>query len=231
MTAFLLVHGAWHGGWVWGRVARLLREAGHDVFTPTLSGCGERSHLSGLHINLSLHIKDIENVISWEDLDNFVLVGHSYGCAVVSAVADRKADQIRALACIDGFMPKHGESVWDHTTPKHPYFLRGAGRQGGLTEPIPSEEFAVNATDLDWVKSKVVPMSMACFTEQLTLTGAVESIPSKSYVHCSGWGPSPFGAFHDQLADNHSWKVMRVACGHHWMIDAPEDCATFLMNL
>jgi len=228
MTAFALVHGAWHGGWVWRRVARILRDAGHDVITPTLTGCGERVHLAGNHVNLSLHVTDVQNAIRWEDLEDYVLVGHSYGCAVVSAVADRDAAQMRALVCIDGFMPRDGEAVWDYTKPKHPYFVDGAGKNGGRTEPIPSEEFGINPEDLDWVKSKVVPMSIACFMEQIDLSGALENIPTKAYVHCSGWGPSPFGAIHDQLAETPGWQVHRIECGHHRMIDEPETCASFL---
>ena len=97
-TTFVLVHGAWHGGWCYGRVAALLRARGHTVFTPTLTGQGERAHLLSGSINLSTHIEDVLGVFRCERLDNVVLAGHSYGGMVITGVADRIAERIKALA-------------------------------------------------------------------------------------------------------------------------------------
>lgn len=95
MATFVLVHGAWHGGWCWQRVARLLRAAGHEVHTPTLTGLGERAHLMGRHVNLDTYIQDILGVLQWEELSDVVLCGHSYGGMVISGVADRVPNTIR----------------------------------------------------------------------------------------------------------------------------------------
>ena len=109
-ATFVLVHGAWSGGWCYHKVAARLRARGHDVFTPTLTGQGERSHLLSGTINLSLHIEDILAVFRCENLSDVVLAGHSYGGMVITGVADRAADRIRALAYLDAFLPEDGQS-------------------------------------------------------------------------------------------------------------------------
>src|SRR5215213_5264319 len=108
---FLLVHGAWHGGWCWRRVSDLLEKRGHKVFSPTLTGLGERSHLLNDKINLSTHITDIANVMKWEGLKDFVLVGHSYGGYVITGVAERVPEAIASIVFLDAFMPESGESL------------------------------------------------------------------------------------------------------------------------
>src|SRR5262249_11006109 len=109
MATFILVHGAWHGSWCWKRVRSALKKAGHDVFTPTLTGVGERSHLLAETVDLGIHTLDVLNLVKWEELNDFVLCGHSYGGMVVSGVADRVPDRVRALVYLDAFVPEHGE--------------------------------------------------------------------------------------------------------------------------
>jgi pimeloyl-ACP methyl ester carboxylesterase len=113
---FVLVHGAWHGGWCWRRVSDLLEKKGHKVFTPTMTGLGERSHLLDAKINLATHVTDIVNVIKWESLNDIVLVGHSYGGAVVSGVAEQVPEAIGCFVFLDAFAPENGESVASLTT-------------------------------------------------------------------------------------------------------------------
>src|ERR1700726_2852475 len=114
---FVLVHGAWHGGWCWQRVADRLRGGGHMVFTPTLTGLGERSHLLCAGIDLKTHISDIVNVMKWENLSDVVLCGHSYGGLVVPGVAEQMAPAIRSIVFLDAFVPHNGESMEDLTGP------------------------------------------------------------------------------------------------------------------
>src|SRR6204780_3652494 len=113
---FVLVHGAWHGGWCWQRVADWLRHGGHAVFTPTLTGLGERSHLLRAGIDLTTHVTDVVNVIKWEELSDVVLCGHSYGGMVISGVADQMAAAIRSIVFLDAFVPKNGEAAQDLTS-------------------------------------------------------------------------------------------------------------------
>src|SRR5713226_3159825 len=108
MTTFLLAHGGWVGGWYWGRVTPLLGAAGHRVFTPTLTGCGERAHLINPAIDLDTHIEDVVNVIQYEDLRDVVLVGHSYGGMVITGVAEHVAERLAHLCYLDAFVPEDG---------------------------------------------------------------------------------------------------------------------------
>src|SRR5262249_2328900 len=110
---FVLVHGAWHGGWCWRRGAGILRDSGQDVDTPTLTGLGERSHLLDRKITLATHITDVVNVMKWEDLKDIVLVGHSYGGMVVSGVAEEMQPAIASLVFLDAFVPQNGDSLAD----------------------------------------------------------------------------------------------------------------------
>ena len=113
MATYLLVHGAWHGGWCWRRVTDILRAEGHTVFTPTLTGLGERAHLARPEIDLETHISDVLGVLDAEELDDVILCGHSYGGMVITGVADRLPGRIKALVYLDAFVPEHGESVID----------------------------------------------------------------------------------------------------------------------
>ncbi len=113
MATFVICHGAWDGGWYWQDVANLLREKGHHVYTPSLTGLGERVHLGNPAIDLDTHIQDIVNVCLFEALDKVVLVGHSYGGAIITGVADRIPNRLSELIYIDAFVPKNGESLVD----------------------------------------------------------------------------------------------------------------------
>src|ERR1044071_8621006 len=108
---FVLVHGAWHGGWCWRRVSDILEKRGHKVFTPTLTGLGERSHLLRAGVNVSTHVTDIVNVLKWERLSDVVLCGHSYGGLVVSGVAEQAAGEIASIVFLDAFIPQNGDAM------------------------------------------------------------------------------------------------------------------------
>src|SRR5271157_4298241 len=139
MAAFVLVHGAWHGSWCWKRVRRLLQAKGHDVFTPTLTGVADRSHLMSREVNLETHILDVVNLIRWEELSDIVLCGHSYGGAVVTGAADRVPDRIRSLVYLDAFVPENGENVVQHAP-----FEGDQVVDGWKVLPILAETFGVN---------------------------------------------------------------------------------------
>src|SRR5262245_44663374 len=115
MATFVLVHGGGHGGWCYSKVARLLRAQGHDVYTPTLTGLGERSHLVSPAVDLDMHVHDVVQVLHYEDLRDAILVGHSYGGMVITGVADRAADRIGKLVFLDAANPVNGQSLVDVT--------------------------------------------------------------------------------------------------------------------
>ena len=115
--AFVLVHGAWHGGWCWTRVTPLLEAAGHRAFAVTLTGLGDRAHLSAPSVDLETHITDVVSMLDMDDLNDVVLVGHSYGGMVVSGAAERAWKRIRRLVYLDALVPKHGQSAFDLIQP------------------------------------------------------------------------------------------------------------------
>jgi len=233
MSNFVLVHGGWHGGWCWRKVARLLRDQGHDVFTPTLTGLGERSHLLSADINLDTQIQDVANVIDYEDLDQVVLVGHSFGGMVISGVADRMAARVAALVYLDAFVPEDGDSLLALTSESFRQFLTdGASRHGGLVAPpVSAEGFSVNPADRAWVDAKCGPHPFAAFLQRISLTGAWKAVPRKVYVYCDGWSPNPFAELFERLNADPEWTARTAPCGHDIMIDLPDALADMLLAL
>src|SRR5437868_3991930 len=149
---FVLVHGAWHGGWCWRRVADLLEAKGHKVFAPTLTGLGERSHLLRAGINVSTHVTDVANVLKWEGLSGVVLCGHSYGGLVVSGVAEKAAAAIGSIVFLDAFVPERGDAMADLTNQATRDALKAAVERGDLgVPPRSAAAFLVNEKDRAWV--------------------------------------------------------------------------------
>ncbi|HEY5635660.1 MAG TPA: alpha/beta fold hydrolase [Burkholderiales bacterium] len=231
MRTFVLVHGAWHGGWCWSRAAQRLRAEGHAVFTPTLTGVGERAHLAGTEVNLSLHIRDLCNVLAWEDLTQVVLVGHSYGGMVITGAADAMPERIASLVYLDAFVPEDGKAVWDYFLPERRVgMMEGAQANGGRVPPVPGERFNVNPADRAWVDGKCTPMALACFVERIKLTGAHEKVARHMHILAEGWGPSPFVAFNERLRNDSRWQTASLACGHDAMVDDPEGLTRLLLE-
>ena len=183
---FVLVHGAWHGGWCWRRVVDRLTAKGRYVVAPTLTGLGERSHLASDSITLSTHIDDVVNEIKWKDLDAVTLVGHWYGGMVITGVAERVRERIAAIVYLDAFLPQDGQSLST---------LRGSRGSAPSPEafapPIPAASFRVNAKDAAWVDSKMTPHPVKCFTETLRVSGAYLTIPQKIYIRARDTRPRP----------------------------------------
>jgi pimeloyl-ACP methyl ester carboxylesterase len=229
-TTFILVHGAWSGGWCYARVAALLRARGHTVFTPTLTGQGERAHLLSGAINLSTHIADVLGVFNYERLEQVVLAGHSYGGMVITGVADRISEKIKALAYLDAFVPEDGQSLFDiNIAANTQRFLQVAGTLGGLAVPAPSAAyFGVNAADAPTVDALATPFPLGCFTEKLKLSGGYRSVARHLYVHGTVLPrESPFRPFYER-AKAAGWSAHALSCGHHVMLDEPEKTAELL---
>lgn len=223
MAIFVLVHGAWHGGWCWQRVARLLQNEGHAVHAPTLSGVGERSHLSSPAINLTTHVRDVVDEIRWKELEDIVLVGHSYGGMVVTGVAEQCSSSIASIVYLDAFLPENGQSLNDIVGSAHE-------SSGGLVEPLSAEFFAVNAQDRDWVNRMMTPQSAATFAEQLQVTGALNNIAKKTYVRALQGAIPPFAAIYARLSNDPAWQCLELDCGHDVMIDQPKEVARILLK-
>jgi pimeloyl-ACP methyl ester carboxylesterase len=226
----VLVHGAWHGGWCYGRVADLLRGSGHRVYTPTLTGLGKRSHLLTRAINLSTHVTDITNLIRWEDVRQIILVGHSYGGMVVTGVADAMTDRISALVYLDAFLPTAGKSLHDIVpTEVADAQVRSASASNGLSvPPIPAAAFGVNEADRMWVDSLCTPHPLGTLTQPIELTGSHARVASKSYVLATK-NPLPlFQEFARSMRIERSCTSYELPCGHDVMIDLPKETAAII---
>jgi pimeloyl-ACP methyl ester carboxylesterase len=236
MATFVLVHGAWHGSWCWKRVRAALRNEGHEVFTPTLSGLAERSHLLAPDIDLDTHILDVVNLIRWEELTDIVLCGHSYGGFVVTGVADRLPEKIRALVYLDAFVPDDGENLLQLAPQsRRDHIESGLSSDGSASmqwkvPPIPAAVFNVNSADRDWVDKQCTSHPLGTLMQPIRLTGGIETIPKIIYVRATEYEKdSPFPPF-EAKAMARAWKVIRVASGHDVMLDAPEACVELLLD-
>ncbi|MFZ5691410.1 MAG: alpha/beta fold hydrolase [Pseudomonadota bacterium] len=231
MTTYVLVHGAWGGGWKFARVAERLRQRGHTVFTPTLTGAAERSHLLSGAINLSTHVTDVLNVIRYEDLSGIVLLGHSYGGMVITQVADKIPEKIAALVYLDAFVPEDGQSLFDLNIPANTQmFLARAGGNGGLLIPPPPAKayFNVNDADAPRVDALAAPQPIGTMIEKVVLTGAYRSVKTNIYVHGTVLPrESPFKRFHD-AAKAAGWETHALPCGHDIMLDRPDELTDIL---
>ncbi len=229
---FVLVHGAWHGGWCWRRVSDILEKQGHKVFAPTLTGLGERSHLMRAGINVTTHVTDVVNVIKWESLSGVVLCGHSYGGMVVSGVAEQMADKIAAIVFLDAFVPQDGDSMADLTSGVVREGLKAALDRGDLgMPPRPAAAFLVNEKDQAWVDSKCVPQPIGTMTEQLKLTGALERIGRKAYIRAAAYPNPGFDKAFARVKADRSWHTYEVPCGHDVMVDMPERLTEILLEV
>jgi pimeloyl-ACP methyl ester carboxylesterase len=228
---FVLVHGAWHGGWCWRRVTDRLQKAGHTVFTPTLTGLGERSHLMRAGINLTTHVTDVVNVMKWERLTDIVLCGHSYGGMVIAGVAEQMAPAIRSIVFLDAFVPRNGEATQGLTSAAVQEGVAAAVQRGDLgMPPRSSEAFGVNVADRAWVDSLCVPQPIGCFTEKIVLSGAGDRIARKTYIRAASYVNPGFDRALAAANADASWRTYEVPCGHDVMVDAPERLSEILLE-
>jgi pimeloyl-ACP methyl ester carboxylesterase len=228
MTTFLICHGAWSAGWAWKKVRPLLRSAGHDVITPSYTGSGERAHLTGPQVDLSLHIQDVLGVIEYEDLSDFILVGHSYGGMVVTGVADRVPERVRQLVYLDAFVPRNGESLSD---------LVPAGAaavpplvEGWLVPPNPSPPDTSEA-DLAWISSRRRHQPVRTFIEKLQIQTETPAMP-RTYIYCAAKaGGDPFLQFAERLKNDPAWSYVERDWTHSPNVTQPEALAQLLLEI
>jgi pimeloyl-ACP methyl ester carboxylesterase len=229
---FVLVHGAWHGGWCWRRVSDLLEKKGHKVFTPTMTGLGERSHLIDPKINLATHITDIVNVIKWEGLKDIVLVGHSYGGAIVSGVAEQAGDTIASIVFLDAFVPENGDSLAAKASQGTRDAIAAVVQKGETTmKPISAAFFQVNEKDRAWVDRMCTPHPIATLTDKSTITGARDRIAKRAYIRAKGYSSGPFDAAHEKAKATAGWRVYEMPCGHDAMVDMPDRLTEILIEV
>ncbi len=233
MATFILVHGGWSGAHGFRKVRPLLRAAGHEVFTPSLTGIGERVHLTGPLVNLTTHIHDVVNVVLYEDLTEITLVGFSYGGFVVTGTLDHITDRVRHLVYLDAFVPASGDTV--------------VGIAGRDTIPVitlgvdwlvapPPREFD-DPSEAAWQNERRTPHPVACFTEPVHLAQPVEDFPfTRTYIKATADRPGApgSGAFWsaaERAKASPAWRYREVATNHMVASNRPEELARLLLEL
>jgi pimeloyl-ACP methyl ester carboxylesterase len=230
MTTFVLVHGAWHGGWCYKHVAQLLRAQGHEVYTPTLTGLGERAHLASQSINLDTYIRDVMNVFEYEDLTDVVLCGHSLGGIVITGVGAEIPQRIRSLVFLDALVPESGQGFFDIASKAGVAFmLSQAAANNGMVPPFPASSYKGSPAHEAWIDAKCVPQALAGFVQGVKK--GVETMNSlcKTYIFASVNDRDTFRETRDRLSKDPSWKTYDVPSGHEVMLEAPEELARLLL--
>ena len=227
MTNFVLVHGAWIGGFCWRPNAQALRKAGHEVYTPTMTGLGERIHLMNPSINLDTHITDVVNVIKYEELSDVVLVGHSYGGMVITGVADALPNKITSLVYLDAFMPENGQSLVSLIPPGAP---PPAPASEYTLAPLPGAAFGANREVAAYVDAHTTPHPTACFTQAIKLTSGTDRVKKKTYIYCNVPAPTVFTPFYEKLKNKKDWTVHTLPCTHCVQIELPDDLTALLLQ-
>ena len=235
MRTYVLVHGGGHGGWCYQRVARLLRAAGHEVYTPTLTGLGERAHLLRPEVDLDTHIADVVGLLKYEDLRDVILVGHSYGGMVITGIADRAPDRIGHLVYLDAATPVNGESLAMHAKAIMDGLRASMQVVNGVELVMfPSVEMAnylgvTNPEDVAWVVERLTPQPWKTFAQPLRLTNEVAlcKIP-QTHIVCTSTLATRDRARMDQLTQGRVWDI---DTGHHLMITEPGKTADALLRV
>ena len=242
MTNIVFVHGAWHGGWCWQKVTALMNPSDFRIYTPSLTGTGDKAHLNKvldpLLIDLDLHIQDIVQLMTYENLWNVVLVGHAYAGMVITGVADICPERLANLVYINGVVPSNGESMLDQLEavrgPDFAQWIRNHLIDGNGFLPTPESQQEITGrwgitrkADLEWVYSKITPHPSASFSQKISLRTGFRDDLSTSFVGSSEAG------FESVIAKVKSlnWDMHHIESGHDPMITNPEEVADILANI
>lgn len=220
MTDYVLVHGAWAGGWSHQGLATDLRAAGHRAVVVELRGLGERREELHPGITLSDHIDDVCTAVEQADFDRFVLVGHSYGGMVITGTATRLGGRIDTIAYLDAFLPEDGQSLWDITSEyEHRHYIDTQKFTPGLVAPIIGE-----------MGRKLSRHPLLTLLEGVRFTGEEGKIARRIYVLATGWKPSPFPKFAARIKDDAAWEYHEADCGHDVMNGQREQVVKILLG-
>ena len=225
MAIFVFVHAAWGGAWEWRAVARGLQERGHEVFTPTLTGLGDRAHLLTPDVGLDTHITDVTNVLFFEDLRDVVLCGQSSGAMVVTGVADRASDRLARVVYIDSPIPEDGRSLHDLLPPEKVEWFRDLARTAGDGWKVPLPEgfmsdLGMDEATLSRYVERIVASPLRMFEDKLHLTGGAE-VP-RTYIRCTDHDMAHVFAPFAERAQREGWGYEEIATGHDPQILAPD---------
>jgi len=234
MPAFVLVHGGWHGGWCWRKVAERLRARGHRVYLPTLTGLGEREHLFTPEVGLATHVQDVLAVLHCEELEDLVLVGHSYGGTIITLVADHDPAPLRALVYVDALIPEDGQRGWDGFPRERQQAMHaGAQTLGGLRVPAPDPAIwgILDPEDLAWARARVTPHPIKTMFDPAVITGRWNEVPRKHYVLAGAYRGPRFVEHHAAACRHPGWTTAVVEGGHDLMVTHPDALTQELLTV
>jgi pimeloyl-ACP methyl ester carboxylesterase len=227
VAIFVVAHGAWSAGWAWKKMRPLMRAAGHEFWTPTYTGVGERAHLANAEIELDTHIQDVVGVLEFEDLRDVVLIGHSYGGMVATGVADRAREHIRQLIYLDAFVPENGKSLLDYVG-EHGRKMRQAAADGWRVPANPMPPDTAPA-DVEWASPKRMPQPIKTIATPIRLTG--NNPPPRAYIYCKRAAPGdPFRQFAER-AQREGWPYFELDASHNPHITMPDELAALLTRI
>ena len=238
-TTYVLVHGAWHDGQSWNRVAPLLTGRGHRVFAPSLTGHGDKAHLLGPEVGLTTHVEDIVGLVLGHDLNDIVLVGHSYAGMVISSVANRIPERISRLVYIDAMVPTHGENAID-VMPITQVMIDGAAgsaqpwRIPPLPElPAPFGLFGVtDPDDTAWLKTTLTDESVLCFQQPVQMDNPAQALIPRAHILSVGNEPEGFTRrpIPKTQPNGAPSRVHELKTGHDSMITKPVELSDLLLD-
>jgi pimeloyl-ACP methyl ester carboxylesterase len=232
MANIVVAHGAWSAGWAWKKMRPRLRALGHEIYTPTYTGLGERVHLATPDVDLSTHIQDIVNMLEYEDLQDVVLLGHSYGGMVATGVADRVSERIALVIYLDAFVPRDGTSLTDFVPARQQEQPRQETLSGdGWRIPPMAPSPDTSPEDLAWVTPRRQPQPHKTFEEKIRLTGAVDRLP-RTYVYYARAGEGDvFRQFAERAKADPAWRYEELDSTHNAHITAPDALTALLDRL
>jgi pimeloyl-ACP methyl ester carboxylesterase len=218
-STYVLVHGAWGGGDGYAGTAKVLRSAGHKVYVVALTGLGSRKKEISPAITLTTHVDDVLKVIDDNKLSNFILVGHSYGGMIITAVASKRATKIKSLVYIDAFLPKDGEALWDIATDwERKHYIDSQRDAPGLMKPFPG------------APTHLTRHPLLTLLEPVRLTGTEKSIKQLTYIYATRGAPATFGKFYERTKADPAWRTHALDSGHGVMQDAPDALNAILLG-
>jgi pimeloyl-ACP methyl ester carboxylesterase len=238
MATYVLVHGAWAGAHGFRELRPLLWRQGHEVFTPALTGIGERHHVTGPQVTLRTHVQDVVNLVLYEDLTDVVLLGFSYGGAVVCAALDALGDRVRELVLLDAFLPRDGESVLTLLghQPPGPAGGPGPATLGVPWELPPAARPLDDPADRAWSDARRTPQPLGTFAEPVRISRPLEDRDlGLTYVKATadpGEQPdSPFWRAAEQARSSPAWRYHEIATHHLVPLSRPQELAAILLAL
>ena len=248
MATFVLVHGSRYGGWCWKPLSALLRAAGHEVYTPTLTGLGEREHLASREVGLETHVRDIVNLLRYEDLRDVILVGHSLGGMAITGAANDAADRIAQLVYLDAIVPQDGQSRMDLHTPEEAAAMEERVRLGGdgwrnpgtgwrrAQEQGWEPDWDAPFGSREWEQARLVAHPFKALQDPVRLSNPAALALPRTFIYCTRKKPGDDTTGHraasiQRARSEAGWRYRELESGHMAMFEVPRQLADLLLEV